>query len=157
MKKAILLVSVALNLALIAFHGRYWYLRRRAESHARANALLHERSRSYLASGMKCVYLSGKRVLYLKDSLDSPLLFCYQGDSGGDVVTASLMQDKGIGEISRCLSWTSKMTVAFDKDKDDYLCLFYNDMHFACCSNGMLIVRSPCSWPKKPDESIKAL
>ena len=157
MKKAILIVSVVLNLVLLAYFGRYWTLHRRTEDIAKSNAILHERSRSYLASGMKCVYLSGKRVLYLKDSLDSPLLFCYQGDSGGDVVTASLMQDKGIGEISRCLSWTSKMTVAFDKDKDDYLCLFYNDMHFAKCSNDVLTVRTPCSMPLKVDESAGVL
>ena len=147
MKKALLCISVALNMILIAFCGIYVRWRICTYRHVRAVTASSEKARSYADVGLKCVYESSCQVLFLQDMRESPLTFCYHCITGKDAITAVSMPNHKDGDNDNYLAWTPKMKVSMRKDQDNGVCLLYNGKNGISVSNDVVIIRSPGIFP----------
>ena len=118
MKKALLCISVAINLILIAFCGIYVRWRICTYRHVRAVTASSEKARSYADVGLKCVYESSCQVLFLQDMRESPLTFCYHCITGKDAITAVSVPKHEDDDNDEYSAWTPKMKVSIRKEQD---------------------------------------
>ena len=147
MKKALLCISVALNMILIAFCGIYVRWRICTYMCARAVAASSEKARENENIGLKCVYASSNHALFLQDTCKSQFAFCYYCFQGKDAMTVVSMPKHEDGDHDEYIAWTPKMKVAIRKEQDNCVFLHYNDNHAIRCSNDVVIIRSPGIFP----------
>lgn len=149
MKKALLCISVALNMILIAFCGIYVRWRICTYMCARAVAASSEKARENENIGLKCVYASSNHALFLQDTCKSQFAFCYYCFQGKDAMTVVSMPNHKDGDNDNYLAWTPKMKVSMRKDQDNGVCLLYNGKNGISVSNDVVIIRSPGIFPMR--------